>query len=51
MRILTLCFDFAGMHVFLLPSAGILKPDLRDSLAEAGDLCDALQVLTVRVRI
>mgnify|MGYP007004173111 CR=1 FL=1 len=28
-----------------------MKPDLRDSFAETRDLRDALQILTVRVRV
>lgn len=50
--ILTLIlFALPGVLVLLLPSAAVLEPDLRDPLAEAGDLRDPLQVLAVGVRV
>lgn len=37
--------------VLFLPRAGILKPDLRDSLAQAGHLSDSLEILTVGIAV
>lgn len=41
----------ASMLVLLLSRTAVLEPDLRDALAEAGDLCDPLQVLSVWVGV
>ena len=41
----------ATLLMLLLARAGVLEPDLRDPLAESGDLSDPFQVLTVRITV
>ena len=49
LSLLTLSFDLAA--VLLLPRPGILKPNLRDPLAEAGHLGYPLKILSVGIAV
>lgn len=44
---------FLGLvvEILFLPGPGVLEPDLSDPFAQARDLSDALEVLSVRVRV
>lgn len=48
---LTLGLHLACVEVLLLAGPRVLEPHLSNPLTEASDLCDALQVLAVRVRV
>ena len=49
--LLTLTPGLSVVDVLLLPGPAVLEPDLRHPLGEPRDLCDALEVLAVGVRV
>ena len=42
---------FSGVHILFLPRSAVLEPNLGDAFAQARNLRDSLQILTVGIRI